>query len=210
MSLATPQYRLTPEEEESVYDPAEDTFLLLDALEKDAQVIRAARPMVVLEIGCGSGVVSTFAANMLDGPCCSLATDLNVLAAQCARRTASLNHASLDTVVGDLAAPLQDRLFGKVDLLLFNPPYVPTSTEEIAGCKEVGRAWAGGIDGREVLDRFLPTVPKLLSENGLFYLVALNKNGIDQLLKYFSDLRAEIVLQRRCGIEFLFVLKFWR
>lgn len=34
----TPLYRITNEQKDSVYEPAEDTFLLLDALEKDAVV----------------------------------------------------------------------------------------------------------------------------------------------------------------------------
>ena len=32
----------------------------------------------------------------------------------------------------DLLGPLRERLRGKVDLLLFNPPYVLTSAEEVA------------------------------------------------------------------------------
>lgn len=35
-----------------VYEPAEDTFALLDALEADAQRLRGARPRLCLEIGC--------------------------------------------------------------------------------------------------------------------------------------------------------------
>jgi hypothetical protein len=97
---------------------------------------------------------------------------------------------------------LEEDLYGKVDVLCFNPPYVPTPSEEIgthitvqefcslvfvsmfsnslqspdimahifvivfflecaafstAGCG-IEVSWAGGIDGREVTDQFLPLI----------------------------------------------------
>lgn len=36
-----------------------------------------------------------------------------------------------DAVAGDLLLPMLPRLAGKVDILLFNPPYVPTEDEEV-------------------------------------------------------------------------------
>lgn len=38
VSLPTPAYNILDEYVGHVYEPAEDTFLLLDALEKDAEV----------------------------------------------------------------------------------------------------------------------------------------------------------------------------
>ncbi len=56
-------------------------------------------------------------------------------------------------VITDFTSGLD--LSGKVDILLFNPPYVPTESDEVCG-NGIEASWAGGVDGREVIDRFIP------------------------------------------------------
>lgn len=56
-----------------------------------------------------------------------------------------------------LLQPLRPRIDGTVDLLLFNPPYVPTPEEEITR-GGIAAAWAGGERGRVVIDRVMPQV----------------------------------------------------
>lgn len=40
---------------------------------------------------------------------------------------------------------------------VFNPPYVPTPDQEVH-MPGIAKAWAGGLRGRVVIDRFLPMV----------------------------------------------------
>ncbi|OEH76125.1 methyltransferase domain protein [Cyclospora cayetanensis] len=47
-----------------VYEPSEDSFLLMDALQQQAHLLKALQPSTVLEIGCGSGCVTAFLATL--------------------------------------------------------------------------------------------------------------------------------------------------
>ncbi|KAI1712152.1 methyltransferase small domain-containing protein [Ditylenchus destructor] len=220
--LPTPNYKLNAlDVEKSVYPPSEDTFLLLDALEADKDELRELRPTISIEIGSGSGVVTAFLRQMLsDIPLFfSFCTDLNRQALKCTKRTGemnSLDFSLVDTVQCDLLEAFNvDRLSGKIDLILFNPPYVPSTDEEIgpttSECNEDSLYYAGGHNGRRVMERILSKVQDWLSPGGAFYLVALKENDVHDILRNYSNaLKGTIALERRCGIEHLFVLKFIR
>nr|XP_040028166.1 methyltransferase N6AMT1 isoform X1 [Gasterosteus aculeatus aculeatus] len=194
-----------------VYEPAEDSFLLIDALEKDAELLQQMGPCVCLEVGSGSGVVSAFLASLVGPGALYLCTDVNPAAAQCTAKTASCNDAPLQPVITSLVEGLLPRLSGTVDVLLFNPPYVVTPSEEV-GSTGIEAAWAGGERGREVTDKFLPAVPQLLSSNGLFYLVTIAENEPDEIIGFLGKfgLRGETHMSTRAGNERLSVLRFHR
>ena len=101
-----------------------------------------------------------------------MCTDINVKAADITQRTGRQNGVTLNPISMDLAGALLPRLQNNIDVLLFNPPYVVTPSQEV-GSKGIEASWAGGTDGREVIDRFLPQVPLLLSVTGVFYLVVI-------------------------------------
>ncbi|EKM60785.1 uncharacterized protein PHACADRAFT_155889 [Phanerochaete carnosa HHB-10118-sp] len=207
---------LTTADYEHVYKPAEDTFILLDALEQDADELRETKPLVCLEIGSGSGCVSSFVGAILGHSCLYLSTDINPHAASCTLRTARQNKTAVDPIVASLAGPVRTRLHRSIDLLIFNPPYVPTFDEEAYGAQStagIAGAWAGGRDGMQVTDALLDDLDNLLSPTGLFYLVAVKQNdvpGIRSRMEQESGFRSEVVLQRRAGREHLFVVRFTR
>ncbi|XP_059866415.1 methyltransferase N6AMT1 isoform X3 [Delphinus delphis] len=111
-----------------VYEPAEDTFLLLDALEAAAAELTGVE--ICLEVGSGSGVVSAFLASMIGPQALYMCTDVNPEAAACTLETARCNKVHIQPIITDLVKGLLPRLKEKVDLLVFNPPYVVTPPEE--------------------------------------------------------------------------------
>ncbi|TDH66436.1 hypothetical protein CCR75_007738 [Bremia lactucae] len=167
-----------------VYEPAEDTFLFIDALQDEIPSILALDPIICLEIGCGSGAVFVYLATQLQKVgthVLFLATDINQLAAKVAQRTAKKNGTvAFDLVHTDLLRCFEPRIHGQVDLLLFNPPYVPTPSEEV-GSTGIEAAWAGGHDGREVIDRLLPKLLDVLSPRGVLYMVAVKENKLEEI-----------------------------
>ncbi|KAJ3354928.1 HemK methyltransferase member 2 [Entophlyctis luteolus] len=194
-----------------VYEPSDDSFLLLDALENDASLIASVAPSVALEVGSGSGVVSAFL-SFLWPHVHIMATDINPFAAAATKKTGHQNSVHIDAILTQFATGLLPRLHKKIDILIFNPPYVVTPSSEIGG-NGIEASWAGGIDGREVLDKFIPAVDELLSPNGIFYLVTVNENKpteIMDMMETHYGIHSKMVLRRRAGIEGLGILRMSR
>uniref|UniRef100_A0A1I8AXW7 Methyltransferase HEMK2 n=1 Tax=Meloidogyne hapla TaxID=6305 RepID=A0A1I8AXW7_MELHA len=182
--IPTPEYKIDSELHGNVYPPSEDTFLLIDALAKEKDTIISLNPLISLEIGCGSGVVTCFLQKLLKTKnlLSSICTDLNLCALNCTKETAKLNSIGLEFlefIHCDAFGPLFPRLNNSLDLLLLNPPYVLTK-ENPKNEKDI--CFAGGPEGRNLLNKLLPFISKLLSPNGIFYLVAIKENNIFDLI----------------------------
>ncbi|KAJ6501680.1 S-adenosyl-L-methionine-dependent methyltransferase [Mycena vitilis] len=208
---------LRAEDYEHVYEPAEDTFILLDALEQDAEQLRSMGPQISLEIGSGSGCVSAFLGSIAgSSTVLYLCTDINARACECSLATSRQNKVPLEIINTSFAHPLLARLHRSVDIILFNPPYVPTVPDEAFGAQEdrdIEGSWAGGQDGMQITDRVFPQVADLLSSRGRFYLVAVAQNNVPDIRQRMQEnhaLESQIVLQRRAGREHLSVILFTR
>lgn len=195
---------------EQVYEPSDDTYLLLDALLYEftnGSFARLDGP--VLEIGCGSGVPSVFFRTRCDSSTISFATDINEAALVATKKTAAANKVNLHLVRCDLASSLVARLAGTVSVIIFNPPYVPTDDDEV-GSLGIEAAWAGGKDGRRVIDRFIGQCSTLLQRpRGIGYLVTVDDNRPEDLARVFRDkeLSMKPLFRRRAHNEFLTIQK---
>mmetsp|Transcript_44164 Transcript_44164/g.86654 ORF Transcript_44164/g.86654 Transcript_44164/m.86654 type:complete len:292 (-) Transcript_44164:546-1421(-) len=213
---------LTAKDYKDVYEPSDDTFLLMDALSSEAEagclVTDAGGPLLCLEIGCGSGAATAHLSNAVravaGGSTAHLVTDVNPRALRATERTVTANGALLlGAVRCDLAGPLLPGIAGCVDVLLFNPPYVPTPDDEAEEGRGGGisAAWAGGIDGRRIVDRALPQIAALLSKTGCAYVVTVDENRPEEMAWEASEehkLDCVPVMKRRAANEYLSILRF--
>lgn len=182
--------RVTLGDTDCVYEPAEDSFLLADAALKEA-----AQGMRILEIGAGSGFVSAvLLANLKD--IYLVATEINPHAARCARAN------RVEVIRTDLFKGIKNEKPEKrFDLILFNPPYLPTSKEEkVPGW--LNYAFDGGISGREILDRFLEEVKDYLKPEGKVLILISSITGLKAVREKMEELGFEVDIVERKKVSF--------
>jgi len=180
-----------------VYEPAEDSFLLADAALKEAKP-----GMRILEIGTGSGFVSAvLLANLKEIHL--VATEINPHAARCAKVN------GVEVIRTDLFRGIKSKnpetLF---DLILFNPPYLPTSEEEkVPGW--LNYAFDGGISGRDTLDRFLDEIRDYLKPGGEILVLISSITGLDAVKEKMIDMGfvVDVVARKKISFEELMVVR---
>ncbi|KAH8152920.1 uncharacterized protein LAJ45_03146 [Morchella importuna] len=184
---------------DQIYEPSEDSYLLLDTLSSDSEIsfLKERFPTqnavpIVLEVGTGSGVVLSFLttnSSTIFGhdSVLTLGIDVSTPANKATNETISRNKPRghyLDSLTANLVSPLRD---GTVDMLVFNPPYVPTSElpilpgeEDAEGGRKLDLlelTYAGGPDGMLTTDRLLDSLEKVLSKDrGVAYILLCAQN----------------------------------
>lgn len=126
------------------YPVQADTWLLADTM-TELGIARGAR---VLDLCTGTGALAVAAA--LDGAAEVTAVDLSFRSSATAWFNARRHGVPVTVLRGDLFDALGST--GDFDLVLANPPYVPSFASRSTRHR-LGRCWDGGPDGRLLLDR---------------------------------------------------------
>ncbi len=185
-----------------VYEPSEDTFELLEA-------ITLPEKASVLELGTGCGLIALACAQRGASVVC---TDVNPHAVQLARHNYEKNRSkvqgSFEVRTGDLFDPLNTT--ETFDVIVFNPPYLPTTKgERVGGWFDV--ATDGGTDGLTVTRRFIKELPRHLKTPGSAYFIFSSLSPKKRLETYISHskLHYEIVQTRWFNDERLDVYRLY-
>jgi len=124
---------------------------------------------IVLDLGCGSGIIGIVAA--IRGAGRVVCLDISLRACRNAVRNFRLNGLAewADVVAGDGSSCLRDSAF---DLVVLNPPMTPSP-------RPLPRYTWGGADGRGFLKRFLADISRILKSGGRLLVAASSLVGVD-------------------------------
>lgn len=153
----------------TVYEPAEDSYLLAET------VLGRIGDERVLDVGVGSGYVATRIDS--ETPADVVGCDINPEACQRARSV------GIEVVRSNLTDPFVTNSF---DVVVFNPPYLPTPSEE-AWDDPLEYALSGGEDGRRVVRLFLADVGRVLRPDGRVYVLVSSLTDIDAVVELAED-----------------------
>ena len=211
----------------NVYEPSEDTFLLIDSLELEIENLlsnnyfKFLEKITSIELGCGNGLVS----------CCFLSkikslnlnkkihhycVDINKEALDLTKRLLTNYNFDKDTTF------IESNLFDNIDkkeifdIIIFNPPYVTTDKEEYERAlkeKNIFAAWAGGNKGSETINKFVQELKGRISNKTIIFLLLSKENDynliIDNIITKYN-LNFELLMRKRFKNEKLAVFKFYK
>jgi len=171
-----------------VYAPGDDTFLMTDAI--DTLSVEGKN---VLDLGTGSGILGLYCA--LRGASVTGA-DIDETAIRQTADAARLLGVDLKLVVSNLFSNITDQF----DLILFNPPYLPSKGIHDGTVD-------GGSGGRDLIIRFLEELPGHLRKEGITFLLVSSLNNPHTPLKGYSNFEFSTIAKRALFFEELEVLR---
>lgn len=173
-----------------IYQPAEDSFLISSIISKYS------KNKVVLDMCTGSGILAIEA--MKSGASLVTAVDIN----KDAIKSINLKFKKLKTIESNLFQKIK----GKFDLIICNPPYLPEDKLEDKGSR---LATTGGKSGDEFILKFIKQSVKHLENSGVILLLLSSltpRKKIDKLLKKLN-LKSKVIKSSKIFFEKLEVLE---
>jgi release factor glutamine methyltransferase len=177
-----------------VYKPAEDSFLLAEAMEVQCGYS-------VLDLGSGTGFLGLVAAKSAGWV---LSVDISPAALECTLENAQLNGASnLEARKSDLFSNITESF----NLIIFNPPYLPTERNEAKD--ELSLAWDGGRSGRDVIDRFLAELSEHVNPGGCVVTLGSSLSDYEETISVLENscFQISIVASKKLDFEELVVIR---
>lgn len=158
----------------------------------------------ILDLCTGSGAIAIAAFKELEKyhrEVKMTATDISADALEVAKENAKRNDArDIKFVQSDLF----DKVRGKFDIIVTNPPYIPTATIETLQREvrdhEPRLALDGGKDGLDFYRRIAEDAPKRLTRGGML-IMEVGEDEAQQVVKLFKNCSYSMIVQDFNGID---------
>jgi len=168
--------------DEHVLIPRDDTETLVEEVE---EYINENECQTVLEIGTGSGCIAIKIAKLTNTIVTTI--DISKKALRIARKNAEKNKVKMSFIYADIFKSLD---LGKFDIIVSNPPYIPTKVIEELQPEvknyEPKLALDGDVDGLKFYRRIAEVGKDLLNKNGKIFL-EIGQYQERDIIKIFED-----------------------
>ena len=207
---------------ENVYVPSDDTFLLLDYFKSNItnsyfDEIEIKKIKNVVDLGTGTGIIAIFF-ELLKLQYQNFnpkiyASDIFEAALKCAEFNQKANKIN-DQIVflhSNLFDSFPDKLKNTFDIIVFNPPYLPSSKliKEKTTKEQIDYSWNGGVEGYEVFIDFLKFAISFLNLNSKHYIYSItsSRSNLKELNKNITILgfKNEIIGRKHVFFEDIFL-----
>ena len=173
---------------EGVYEPAEDSWMMCKYLPNDLGS--------VLEIGCGSGIISIHLAKKGNSV---TSVDINPRAVKAAKYNAQKNKVEIEIVQSNMFSAISNRKF---DTIVCNPPYLPPG--EDYNDPELKLAVEGGTNGYEFSKKLLFEAKNFLNTKGSIFMIQSSK-----MSKFEVMWNKRVIKEKRFFFERLSLVQFY-
>lgn len=168
-----------------MYEPQEDSYMLREVL---VNFLQNNPQSICLDMGTGSGIQGVA---MIPYSSKVIFVDINPEVIEYVKQIVKEND-KYEYVVSDLFENIDLKYKGKIDVIAFNPPYLPREEDELEDIE-----LTSGESGLEVIEKFITTSKLFLSTKGKLFFVASSLTDIELL---------ESVLKRE-GFTYRVVMK---
>lgn len=176
------------------YKPSDDSFLLFD-------VVKMLKASVVVDVGTGSGFIALGISGNHDFV---IGTDIDFCSVKEARENARMRGIyNVEFVVCDLLSVIRD---SSVDLIVFNPPYLPSDGYKT----DIDHQTLQFHGGSDIIVRFIKDARRVIKGSGECYMVFSSLTRIDDAMFVARSLfnKIEVIAGKELFFEKLYVVKF--
>ncbi len=183
---------------DNVYYPSDDSYLIIDYFKKNVcdnyfDGIKIEKIGRILDLGTGTGVIAIFMLYLRE--CYTkfnakiYASDILKEALACAKMNEELNNfkGQIQFFHSNLFSSFPDTLKHAFDMIIFNPPYLPSSNliDISQNSHKIDYSWDGGAVGSEVILDFLEKAKDFLNisprKKSYLYFISSSRTDLKEL-----------------------------